>query len=311
MPLINKDKYIWDFWYLYDEKNRMFDVFFLNADKIFAKKEQHHFHSVVGRSKTINWVDFFNFEPDYFGPDLELWDNTSIWSGDTIKHREGSIIFYTSRDKDELDGTVQHIGIASIDATGKPSRTRAKISAPAEFYLTHTDHDEKSIHCWRDPFIFYLNDSIYMLVAAKRKDFPVNERGCIALMELVDEKDITRWRHKRTIVSTNCAEVELPQIYKTTSRAIRIFFNAKMSDGSKHFFMTNEFFDVNENKEIIRIEKDILEEIYEKDKYYGLRIIPERNNIICAFNQNIGCVEVVFNLSSMDIGKVFQIKPNL
>ncbi len=313
MALIRKDKFIWDFWYLYNVKSKIFDVYFLNSDAVYAKKNQQHFHSTVGKSKTLDWVDFFGFSSDFIHADDSLWANTSIWTGDTIKYGNKNAVFFTSRDRNELDGTVQHIGVAIVDIDGRVEMTEAKISATDGLYLTETDSNEKTIHCWRDPFIFESNNSVYMLVAAKRKDFPLDKRGCIALMELVDKNDLTKWKHNRTILSTDFSEVELPQIYKTNRESMRIFFNAKRSDGSSYFIMTEEFY-FNDSENIscnIKIDREILHEIYEHHKYYGLRVIPENNNIICAFNKTLGCVEIVYNIASVGIDNLFSIKPNL
>lgn len=305
MALIDSGVYIWDFWYLYKKNERIFEVFFLNADRSFVKNKQQHFNSSIGRAKTIDWVDFIDLKKDFFSADKSSWDNTSIWTGDTVVIDDKTYLFYTSRDYKEKDGMVQHIGIATIHDE-KIVRTGCKISAPPEFYLSESDKKESSIHCWRDPFVFYCNDEIYMLVAAKRKDFPINERGCIALMKLVDRNCISKWEHQRTLVSTNYSEVELPQIYKTESGGMRIFYNAKNRDKKEFFMMTNIFYEL--SCENIYAEKDVLSNIFEKKKYYGLRIVPEHNSIICAFNKKSGGVEVVSNINSIGIDGFLQMK---
>lgn len=313
MALIIKNKFIWDFWYLYNEKSKIFDVYFLNSDAIYAKNNQHHFHSIVGKSKTLDWINFFGFSSDFIHADDTLWANTSIWTGDTIKYGNKNAVFFTSRDRNELDGNVQHIGVAIVDIDGRVEMTEAKISATDGLYMTETDPKEKTIHCWRDPFIFESHNSVYMLVAAKRKDSPLDKRGCIALMELIDKNDLSKWKHNSTILSTDFSEVELPQIYKTNNESMRIFFNAKRSNGSRHFIMTDEFcFNGSDNfASNIKLDRDIFLEIYENHKYYGFRVIPENNNIISAFNNKLGCIEIVYNMASVGIGNLFSIKPNL
>lgn len=302
-----KQQYIWDFWYTWNPTSHIFTVYFLHAEKKHVKNEQHHFHSSVGVCKTLDWVTFFDYHFNVIQASDENWSNTSIWTGDTFFYKGIRVIFYTSRDKDQDDGMTQSIGLA-YDNDQSIQITNTKIIAPDNFYLSKSDPSEKTIHCWRDPYVFEMNNKIYMLVAAKRKDYPINHRGCIALMKLTDSDDLSSWKHIGIIISTDYAEVELPQIYQDSNGKVRIFFNAHSEDGTQHFVMSNDFI-FQEAKSDIHTFQDLALDIFERDKFYGYKIIPENNWSVCAFNKRHGTIEIVENLSFLKEMK--QIKPIL
>jgi len=295
MALVINDRYIWDFWYIYE--NNLFSVFFLNCEKKYYFKDEQHSYAVVGEAKTLDFVDFFDVNVDVFHASKDSWDNTSIWTGDTVIIGCEKYLFYTSRDKNELDGSVQHIGVAKINW---PSfeRLDIKISAPKGFYLTYSDPEEDSIQCWRDPFVFFFDGRVYMIVAAKRDNSMVNHRGCLALLET--DYNLSYFKHIKVLLNTYFSEVELPQIYKTKNGTMRIFFNAKTRDGKNKFIMTKEFSNIIDDE--VSMDQEICTDCFERSKYYGFRIIPERNNIICAFNQEQGFINVFSNIGSLGLG---------
>lgn len=294
MALAIKGQYIWDFWYTYDAVLRMFTVYFLHADRTFVQEDQHHFHSAVGVCKTINWVDFFDYRLNVLRADQQGWANTSIWTGDAIPYGSRKAIFYTSRDRSAAtDGMTQSIGLAYANEDNRIEVTPVRIDA-YKGYLLESDPLEDSIHCWRDPFLFEMDHEVYMLVAAKREDHPVNHRGCIALLKLTDKDDLSSWKHLGMIVSTSYSEVELPQIYQAENGKLRIFFNAHSANGS-HFVMTDPFI-FDEAQPNAYVDRDICPDFFEHVKYYGFRIIPEQNFAVCGFSRALGCVQIVGNL---------------
>jgi len=288
-------RHIWDFWYIYE--NKLFTVYFLNCDAQYHLNGEQHHRSVIGAAKTLDFVDFFDVNLDVFHASEDSWDNTSIWTGDTVCIYGRKYLFYPSRDKHEADGTIQHIGVAEWhDDSWK--RLDTKISAPSGWYLSSTDPEESSIHCWRDPFVFFRDGHIYMLVAAKRKTAPANHRGCVALLE-VDEH-ISSFRHVRVLLETEYSELELPQIYESSRGGMRVLCNARTSDGGTQFAMTQEFFNITGDD--VHIEKELGHDIYERDKYYGFRVVPECHSIIGAFHEQQGFVQVFSNMRSLGWG---------
>lgn len=308
MALIVKNNYIWDFWYVYDRHNRVFDVYFLHADVRYVPNDQHHFHAMVGRCKTLDWVDFFDIQLGVMCANDSMWANSSIWTGDSLQLGGERVIFYTSRDKDGPDPMRQSIGVARESVDGTVDVLDYRIEAPTEWYMGQTDSSEDSIHCWRDPYLFGIDGQLYMLVAAKRKDYPINHRGCVALMRLVDSNNLNTWAHVCTLVSTDYAEVELPQIYRTGNGKMRVFFNAHSHDGRQHYGMTTPFIFDGALSET-HLERDICAGIPEYTNYYGYRIIPEYNHVICAFNKKFGRIEIIHNVPSLDIGSIYSLKP--
>lgn len=309
MSLIVKGQYVWDFWYVYTQSTRMFDVYFLHADSQYVSDDQHHFHASVGRCKTMDWVDFFAIQLRVVRAQTNLWADTSIWTGDSVAYKGGRAIFYTSRNQNDSDPMRQGIGVAYESKDGSIRVSDCRIDTPAGYYLEKTDPLEDSIHCWRDPYVFEMDGHMYMLVAAKRKDYPLNHRGCIALMRLESKSNLEQWKHVCTLVATDYAEVELPQIYRTSNGKVRVFFNAHSHDGQSHYVMTRPFIFDEENFKV-DIDIDICRDIPEYLHYYGYRIIPEYNSIICAFSKKYGRVEIIQNVPSLGIGHIFSLKPS-
>lgn len=309
MALIIKNQYVWDFWYLFDKKTNLFKVFFLYADMKFVPEDKHHFYAKVGSSKTLDWVDFFDTKLEVLKASPDRWADTSIWTGDAISYKKGFSIFYTSRNSKAKDPMSQSIGIAYKTLEKSLEILPTKIEASSDFYLTESDPLEKTIQCWRDPYLFEINDRIYMLIAAKRKNYPLNKRGCVALMGSVDQNDLTQWRHLGPIISTKYSEVELPQIYRTTDGKLRLFFNAQDENKQQYYIMTDPFMFNEHCFEDFRL-SDLCETIPESQKYYGYRIVPELG-LICGFNKLKGGIEIIGNIPSLEIGLLHTIKPSL
>lgn len=226
-------RFVWDTWFIRKQDGGI-AIFYLNADKELAKTEQHHFHAVVGLSEfTDKFSEIFESK-NVFSADTDAWDNTSIWTGDSIFMNGKYYLFYTSRDKREDDGFTQHIGIAeSIDLHSWKRIDGFCLSADPEFYETKSRPADSTIHAWRDPFIFQFDGITYMLVAAKIKDLPPDRNGGIALLEM--GVTITHWKHKKVLYSPQrFGEVELPQIWKDKHHGLHLFFNAHGNYDSEH-----------------------------------------------------------------------------
>jgi beta-fructofuranosidase len=197
----------------------VFHTLFLNADPALAPTDEHHFHARIGYARTrdfrtVDWID-----SDVFAADPDGWDNTSIWTGDVIRGREGYILFYTSRDRRIDDGMTQAIGAAtSPDLIHWQRVPGFRIDPDPRIYQPRALPGDEAIHAWRDPYLFLHEGVPHMLVCAKLADLPPGRKGCIGLLRAVDHT-LSRWEALPPIYAPGTAgECDVPVIYRQAGR---------------------------------------------------------------------------------------------
>ncbi|MHB1946612.1 MAG: glycoside hydrolase family protein [Gammaproteobacteria bacterium] len=286
-----KDKYLWDFWYHYDKNETIFHVLYLNADKKFVEKNQHHFHANVGYATTSDFEFFDWISTNIFSVKNDAWNDISIWSGDLIKVNNLYFLFFTFRNLLE-DKLIQHIGLAYSQNLLEWTRVNNFIlSADSKFYENKTIIKEETIQAWRDPFLYMGYDNkLYMLIAAKSKSFPINKKGCIALLR-AKNKSLLEWENLGPIYSPGFfSETELPQIYQDNDGGFRLFFNCwdrydfsnnQEKGGLYELKIDSNEISINSKSIATSITKNLL-------GYYGFRLIPELGNVLAAFDVRTG-----------------------
>lgn len=280
--------FLWDFWQIRSADG--FRVLSLSADRGLVAKEQHHFSARLAIYYTRDFQTFTNLKPDNFCADPVGWDNTAIWSGDVIRWQGRYVLFYTSRNLQagEMD---QHIGMAEADDLAGPwARLPVILSADSRYYQTATDPAESSIHAWRDPFFFQEDGKSYLLVAAKARGLPKNQRGCIAVLRAEDDS-LLRWRVLPPIYAPGTiGEIELPQLYRKSNGALVLCFNSHEKHDAgirerKGGFYAMDFMDAIMSKDSAQVE---LLATTEDTGLYGFRVIPELDGRIVGFHLQDG-----------------------
>lgn len=231
-------RHVWDFWYHFDPQAKFFHVFYLNADRALVASGQHHFAACVGHATTtdfvtIDWGDEGSF--DVLKPPPGHWANTCIWSGDIIKAQNRYLMFYTSRDRHQDDGMTQSIGVAhTSDLCSNQWHFFDTQLKPKFVYQTRGLADDRTIHAWRDPFLFRHRESrqIFMLVSAKTQHGPIGRRGAIALLQTTeaDFAQVVRgdreWQYLTPLLAPGCyAEMEVPQLYRHAHGSYELVFS--------------------------------------------------------------------------------------
>lgn len=286
--------YTWDFWYLYDANEMIFHVLFLNADHKYVASGQHHLHSQIGYAKTRDFIEFENISDNVFSATKNGWDNTSIWSGCLIMRGKEICLFYTSRTDGEDDGFTQHIGLAkSVDFLDWERLDNPVSSADEKYYETKTVKGGKSIHAWRDPFVFPSNDgSYYMLIAAQSKIHVNGRNGAIAILKS-KKNDITSWKSLPPIYDPGCfAEIELPQAYRTVDSKIDILFNCWAKNDLSSSKKKGGLYSVKTTDILSNVTNNSIKEcdniVNESSGLYGLRPVLERDSTIFGFDTKCG-----------------------
>ncbi|MGY5853523.1 MAG: beta-fructosidase [Candidatus Thorarchaeota archaeon] len=285
-PLVqNPDKFTWDFWYYYDSRENRFHLLYLNADKSLVPANQHHFSAHVGYAVTKDFQDIEWINDDVFHADESGWDNTSIWSGDVIRIKDGFLFYYTSRDKDVDDGLTQNVGIVfSVDMIQWERVKGVQLKPDERFYEPRTLKDDTSIHAWRDPFLFFEKSDLFMVLSAKSRKSPLSKNGAIALLKSTNNS-LTDWEVLGPTFSPGWhSECEVSQLYLRDGKHVLVYSCAAKHDHRPVEEQVGGLFGV-EGMPIeggFRGNPEVL--LPESSGLYACRVIPELNGDIVGFD---------------------------
>lgn len=214
--LIFPDDYrFWDSWYLHSHGN--FHALMLCAEKAFYDEGLHHEHSKLAYAQSRDLVNWCGHRLT----GLQSKPNSSIWSGSAIRWENEYLLAYTRRETIGEYFAGQTICFArSTEYMGNwvPFGEELKIGDvdPNERYFLKSPDPklDRTIHAWRDPYLFVFEGRLHMLVAAKRCDAPPGRRGCIALLQAENhETKGFSWQLVRPFLVDGYEELEVPQIY--------------------------------------------------------------------------------------------------
>ncbi|MEM8721372.1 MAG: hypothetical protein AAGE84_19110 [Cyanobacteria bacterium P01_G01_bin.39] len=229
-------RYVWDFWYYYESESELYHVYYLNADETLVSSNQHHYVSRIGYATTydfirMDWKDEESF--DILKPPVNHWANTSIWSGDIIKIKNGYLLFYTSRDRNQDGGKTQNIGVAfSADLASKDWQILPMQIQPQDYYLPKYLKGDLTPHAWRDPFLFRDQGYIYMMLSAKSIQDSLGRNGVVGLLRTKEEnfaqviQGQERWEYLKPLSRPGYySEMEVPQLYKDRQGNYELVFS--------------------------------------------------------------------------------------
>jgi len=285
-------RFIWDFWYYYDPPNKLFYVFYLNADPSLVPSEQFHWASQVGYGVTKDFIRMDWGPSDVLTASSSRWDNTSIWTGDIIKVKNGFLLFYTSRDGTVDDGKTQNIGCAfseRIDTCHWEPVSDFRLQPDGHYYTLRHVPDDVSIHSWRDPCLFRHKDNIYMLVTAKSVSRPLKHNGVAGLLRCRDGilKD---WEYLPPLANTGFfSEMDVNQVFENPKGGYELICSTgpdydsvpeSRGTGGLYAIHSENLLDFNKNRP-----RQLLSHA---SGLYAFRIIPELNGEIVGFDHRTG-----------------------
>jgi len=284
-------RFIWDFWYHYDPKDKLFHVFYMNADPAFVADEKHHWASQVGYGVTKDFNSMEWGPADVLTASPSRWDNSSIWTGDVIRIKNGFLLFYTSRNSETDDGKTQNIGVAyadRIDTHRWKPLPDIRIQPDGLIYTPRHIPNDVTIHAWRDPFVFRHTGQIYMLVTAKSVNHPIGKNGVVALLHSIDGS-YKSWEYLNPIADPGFySEMEVTQILKNPKGGFELVFSTgpdydncpgTENSGGLYGISSASALFFNNNPHILSPLKNGL---------YACRIIPELGGEIVGFDHRIG-----------------------
>jgi beta-fructofuranosidase len=222
--LQHPERFVWDFWYHYDNKTGVFHVLYLNADPSLVPSNQHHFSSFVGYAMTEDFTQMEWIEYDVFHAQSDGWDNTSIWSGDLIHCKDGYLFYYTSRDSRVDDGMTQNIGLAfSTDFRNWTRVDCFRLEPEARYYEPRSVKGDDTIHAWRDPFLFCHDNNIYMLIAAKSIRHRPTRKGTVGILKSIDNS-LTNWEALPPLYASGwVSECDVPLLYQHNEHLVLVY----------------------------------------------------------------------------------------
>ncbi|MGY5876371.1 MAG: beta-fructosidase [Candidatus Thorarchaeota archaeon] len=285
-PLVqNPDRFTWDFWYYHDARENRFHLLYLNADKSLVLSNQHHFSARIGYAVTKDFQEIEWINNDVFHADENGWDNTSIWSGDVIRIKDGFLFYYTSRDKNVDDGHTQNVGIAFSEDMIHWDRIKGFQLKPDErFYEPRSLEGDTSIHAWRDPFLFLEKNNLFMILSAKTRGAPLSKNGSIALLKSKNNS-LTDWEVLRPAFSPGWfSECEVSQLYLRDRKHVLVYSCASRHDHRPVKEQVGGLFGIegtpieggfSGNPEVL---------LPESSGVYACRVIPELNGDIVGFD---------------------------
>ncbi len=289
MIMNDSNNFIWDFWYYFDPQEKLFHIFYLNANKDLVATEKHHFHSRIGYANTYDFRDIKYINFNVLKASDNYWANTSIWSGDVIKINNGFLLFFTSRNKYQDDSLTQNIGIA-YSKKDFNNWIVSDIRIPPDFvYERRSLIGDTTIHAWRDPFVFRIDRQVYMLVSAKSIDSPLGRKGAIGLLKMKDNS-FQEWEYLKPISEpSHYSEMEVPQLYINSQNEYELIFSCHSEydfasttnkvGGLQSLISTNWQNFSNSQANVL---------LPESSKLYACRAIPELNGEIVGFDLENG-----------------------
>lgn len=236
----------WDCWVIQDPSGSFFHLFRLQASRDQFERGVHHLYSKLayGTSRDVT-------EISYSSEDLiSLEAGRSVWSGSTIRLPDGQyVIFFTERSSNERTWAHQRIRRAvlgnlkdsalSLTDSGAPTCNVDPLFsiAPENFtsgnghsiFLSAAPSHARSVHAWRDPFVFSHEGVFYMLVSAKLGSGEMNKAGCITLLRSRDHS-LNKWDLVNPALVTGFEELEVAQVFFEPKTGAFVLFASTWSD---------------------------------------------------------------------------------
>jgi beta-fructofuranosidase len=248
MPWFPQNKYIWDFWFAWDQTQRL-HLFYLQASQLDCRfnPEARHDRASVGHAILTDW-GWQEISPDQ--PALtrsttgDAWDDLAIWTGSIIRSPldERYYLFYTSRRKADVPVWTPHewqrsqnIGVATSTNLSDWQRL-----APNSLVIPNPgSNDQFDGVNWRDPYVVYhpQEELFYAFICAHTE----SGQDAGGIVAYVTSPDLAHWTASPQILvaSGDFYQMEVPQVFWRDRgdgyRQCYLIFSAQDKDCSRHW----------------------------------------------------------------------------
>jgi beta-fructofuranosidase len=224
----NQEYHEWDCWAIHDPEDNLFHSFRLYAHQKYKDSGQHDKFSRLVYARSSDLIEFERPIRDIIKPQSE----SSVWTGCIIRHPHGYFqLFYTERSTTSDYWAIQSIRVAraeKIDSgewkTESMSLTPESVDPEEVIFQRKPGEGDRTIHSWRDPYVFGYAGRTFMLLAANLKTTEKGSKNaCIALLEATSES-LLDWCLVQESLITGYEELEVPQLYidERTNEAVLI-----------------------------------------------------------------------------------------
>jgi beta-fructofuranosidase len=220
------DSWAWDFWLAHDETASYsgHHLFYLKASRALQDPALRHLRASIGHAVSTDLVTWTELPDTLVHGDPGTFDATATWTGSIVRAPNAEwYLFYTGLSLRNGAG-VQQIGVArSPDLiTWQRHGDGPVVVADPRWYETLGD-GWPGEH-WRDPWVFADpdGDGWHMLITARSKDGPADDRGVIGHAR---SADLLRWDVQPPLSPPGAGfgQLEVPQIATIGEHQMLVF----------------------------------------------------------------------------------------
>lgn len=219
MALRLPDQWVWDFWFA--RKGHEHHVFYLQAPRTLGDPLLRHHSASIGHAASSD-LRRWRVLPDALHPGPPgTWDDLATWTGSVIEHDSRWHMLYTGINRSER-GLIQRIGLATSDDLLHWSKHPANpvIEADSRWY-EQLDLDRWRDQSWRDPWLYFGNGEVRVLVTARSNTGPADGAGVVAQARSTNFAD---WEVLPPLtIPGDFAQVECPQLVPVDGRRLILF----------------------------------------------------------------------------------------
>lgn len=214
-PRFPVDYRFWDSWYLYSRGE--YHALMLCAERRYYEQDEHHKHSRLASARSrdlTNW-QFCGDEPIALDTD----ETSSVWTGSAIRWGGDYLLAYTLRRTlgDYFAGQTIRFATSNDFTRWRPGGGELaidNIDPDGTHFLLAPEDKDRTVHAWRDPYLFTHQGKLFMAVAAKLRHRNPGRRACVALLRAEGSGPLDfRWRLILASLVCGYEELEVPQIY--------------------------------------------------------------------------------------------------
>jgi beta-fructofuranosidase len=248
MAWFPQNKYIWDFWFAWDDVQ--LHLFYLQASQLDCRfnPDLRHDRAAVGHAILTDW-GWQEISPDVptlaRSTDRDAWDDLAIWTGSIIQNPVDNCyyLFYTSRRKTDVPQWTPHewqrpqqIGVATSRNLYDWQRLDAYPVIPNPGGDAGSQFDGVN---WRDPYVIYNAEEklFYAFICAHTE----GDQDAGGLVAYVTSTDLTHWTAAPQVLlaSHDFYQMEVPQIFWRDRadgyRQFYLLFSTQDKDCSRHW----------------------------------------------------------------------------
>jgi len=225
--LSSPGSWFWDFWITKDDCGR-YHIYFLNAPHSLGDPGRRHRAARIDHAVSDDLSTWEIVGRAFEAGDDDAFDATATWTGCVVRGDDGLWrMFYTGSQflRPEPDyANIETIGVAvSSDLTTWTKLPGPITRADPRWYETYPEGGWKE-EAWRDPWVFRdpSGSGWHMLVTARAKDGPLDDRGVIGH---AFSSDLGQWEvlPPLSMPGSGFGHLEVPQIELINGQWVLIF----------------------------------------------------------------------------------------